>query len=171
MIEMAELRRRLQSWDLPLGPFREPEDVRSDMHRAADEMGAAAAVDLASLVAIVGHPRAPDGAVLAEFLEIYAEHHPEPLAAALLERLTPQGPPLLVCALGSTASPDAPTRLLATLDLASADDDLLEALACTLGELGDSRAVKGLRDLAARADLSPAVRQEVQIALSNVKPL
>jgi hypothetical protein len=163
-----DLRARLVSWDFPLGPFRDPADIEPEMQRFAAELGPAAAPDLADLACALSREHARELDVCAEFLAVYAVHHPTSLAAALLARLGPAGPPLLVEALGPTRSPDAAPRLLATLDLAAADEELLVCLACALGELGDPAAIAGLHALAARDDIPSAVRDELEIALHNL---
>jgi len=164
----ADLRARLAAWDLPLGPFREPDDIVREMHAAAAALGPAAADDLADLVTALAREHAREQPVLAEFLEIYAADHAAALAPALLARLDPAGPAALVEALGSTRSADAAQLLLATLDLAAADEELLVTLACTLGELGDPVALAGLHALAARDGLPSAVLEEIDIALQHI---
>src|SRR5690606_24904397 len=98
----------------------------------------------------------------------YAAAFPEALAASLLQHLALDGPPLVVTLLGATRRGDSSRRLLATLDLEAAGDDLLEALACALGELGGETARSALRALSGRPGLSPRVREEVEIALQNL---
>ncbi len=164
----ADFRARLAGWDFPLGPFREPDDIVREMHAAAAALGPAAADDLADLVIALAREHAREQQVLAEFLEIYVTDHAAALAPALLARLGPAGPAALVEALGSTRSADASQLLLATLDLAAADEQLLVTLACTLGELGDPAAVAGLHALAARDGLSPAVLDEIDTALQHI---
>lgn len=167
----ADFRARLVAWDFPLGPFRDPDDLPREMHAAPAALGPAAADDLADLVTTLAREHAREQQVLAEFLEIYvtaAADHAAALAPALLTRLGPAGPAALVEALGTTRSADASHILLATLDLAAADELLLVTLACTLGELGDPAAVAGLHALAARDGLSPAVLDEIDIALQHI---
>lgn len=168
----ADFRSRLAAWDFPLGPFREPDDIVREMHAAAAALGPAAADDLADLVTTLAREHAREQQVLAEFLEIYVADHAADraaaLATALLARLGPAGPAALVEALGGTRSADASQVLLTTLDLAAADEELLVTLACTLGELGDPAAVAGLHALAARDGLTPAVLDEIDIALQHI---
>lgn len=164
-MDTADFRKRLASWDHPLGPFREPEDISEEMQQAALELGASAARGLADLAVAIDRERSPLGGVFIDFIEYYARSFPEALAEALLERLTSNGPPLVVFALGSTGSATASRHLLSTLDLNSADDDLLEALASTLGELGDSHSIEALRALRNRPGLSDRILNEINAAL------
>jgi len=166
-MDTAEFRKTLETWDLPLGPFREPEDIVNEMRETAIEMGPAAASALAELATAIDRDRLPNRQVFIEFMNYYAKAFPEELASALSDRLSADGPPLPVLILGSTGSGTASSRLLSVLNLETADDDLLEALASTLGELGDVRAIEALRALGKRDDLSERVRNEINIALWN----
>lgn len=159
---------RLASWEQPLGPFREPEDIEREMQQLAQALGAEAAPRLATLAVTLERERSPRRDVFLEFMDIYAAAFPDALAAGLLQHLAPDGPPLVVTLLGATHRGDASRRLLATLDLEAAGDDLLEALACALGELGGEAASEALRALIGRPGLSPRVREEVEIALQNL---
>jgi hypothetical protein len=164
-MDSAELRRKLESWDLPLGPFRELEDIEQEMRETALEMGLGAAPVLADLAITIESDQSSYRQEFLNFSEFSARLFPDALATALLERLTPNGPSLLVLALGPTGSADASSRLMSTLDLGAADDDLLESLASTLGEIGDSKAIEALRMLQKRPNLSKGVRDEIKTAL------
>ena len=167
-MDTAEFRRRLASWDLPLGPFRELEDIDKEMQQAAFEMGPDAATALADLTITIEREQSSHRQVFIEFMTYYAKAFPEALTSALLERLSANGPPLAVLILGSTGSPTASSGLLSKVNLDTADDDLLEAVASTLGELGDARSIAALRALAGRDDLSERVRNEIKISLWDV---
>jgi hypothetical protein len=168
-MEQQDLLARLISWELPQGPLREPEDIEREMRQVARELGAEVAPRLAALAAALEREQSPHRDVFLEFMDIYAAAFPEALAAGLLQHLSPDGPPLVVTPLGATRRGDASHRLLATLNLAAAGDDLLEALACALGELGGGEAAnEALRVLIGRPGLSPRVREEVEIALQNL---
>jgi hypothetical protein len=167
-VEQQDFLARLASWELPLGPFREPEDIERGMRQVAQELGAEAAPRLGALAVTLEREQSPGRDVFLEFMDIYAAAFPEALAAGLLQHLSPDGPPLVVTLLGATRRSDASHRLLATLNLDAADDDLLEALACSLGELGGEAASEALRALIGRPGLSPRVRAEVEIALRNL---
>lgn len=167
-MEQQDFLARLVSWELPQGPFREPEDIEREMRQVADELGAEAAPRLAALAATLEREQSPHRDVFLEFMDIYAAAFPEALAAGLLQHLSSHGPPLVVTLLGATRRGDASHRLLATLNLDMASDDLLEALACALGELGGKAASEALRALIGRSGLSSRVREEVEIALQNL---
>ena len=167
-MEQQDFLARLVSWELPQGPFRDPEDIERGMRQVAEELGAEAAPRLAALAATLEREQSPHRDVFLEFMDIYAAAFPEALAAGLLQHLSPDGPPLVVTLLGATRRGDASHRLLATLNLDTAGDDLLEALACALGEFGGETAREALRALMRRAGLSPRVRMEIEIALQNL---
>ena len=99
---------------------------------------------------------------------MYSRYYPDALAEALLQELRPTGPPLVVSLLGCTGNPKAVTQLKEVLDLNNASNDLLEALAGTLGDLGRSEALETLHFLQKKEDLSQQVQEEINIALSQI---
>lgn len=172
MVDRTTFLAQLARWDLPLGPLREPEDIWREMRATASSLGPDAAPALAELLEQLERAADPRREVLSELLQLYAEQQGEALAQALLARLHPDGPPLLVELLGSTGSPRVAPALAATLDVERAGDDLLVALACTLGELallGDEPAIALLRAMDAVPTLSGRVREELDIALANLQ--
>jgi hypothetical protein len=168
----TEFRNRLASWQ-NLGPFREIDDLHREMAEVADAMSDADADMVA--VTLVALARAGDDSTLGalcDFLAFFARSHPHALGTALLARLDPSGPPVLVEQIGATAHPDAVKRLRDSLDLQRASEQLLIALASTLGELRGDDAASFLDDLAARAALPSSVRDEIAVArrLRNSRP-
>jgi hypothetical protein len=70
--------------------------------------------------------------------------------------------------LGCTGNPKAVTQLKQVLDLNNASNDLLEALAGTLGDLGGSEALEILHFLQKKENLSQQVQEEINIALAQI---
>jgi hypothetical protein len=160
----ADLMTRIASWR-NLGPLREPPDLEREMAATAEAMSDADADTVAAVVVLLDREGDPDtlGALL-QFLEHYSPLHRHALGAALLARLGPDGPPALVEQIGATDHPDAVKRLRECMDLAGASEELLIALASTLGELRGDDASALLDELASQDPLPAAVRDEIKIA-------
>lgn len=169
-MELTELRDKLERWTFPLGPFVSIQDVYDEMAQEAQKLGLSSANELVE--ALITLDAEGDSLLeqLGELLEMYSRYYPDALAEALLEQLRPSGPPLLVNLLGCTGSDKAVTQLKKTLNLNIASNDLLEALAGTLGDLGGSEALEILYSLHNQKNLSKQVQEEINIALSNILP-
>jgi hypothetical protein len=160
----AELRTRLAGWH-NLGPLRELDDLRREMAVAAEAMtDFNADVVAATLVALDREGDRPALDALCDFLEFFTHSHPHALGAALLARLQPDGPPVLVEQIGATHHPDAARLLGERLNLQAASEPLLIALASTLGELRGGDADALLETVAALDSLPTSVRDEIAIA-------
>lgn len=160
----TELRAQLADWR-NLGPLREVEDLRREMAAVADAMSDLDADIVAA--ALVALPREDDISsldALCDFLEFFARSHPRALGTALLTRLERNGPPVLVEQIGATDHPDAVKHLRERLDLSTASEPLMIALASTLGELRGDDAGALLDELAALGTLPKSVRDEIAIA-------
>jgi hypothetical protein len=149
-------------------PFRTVDELRDEMARSVHEMGPDDASTLAealiSLEREGGHLLDP----LLDLVDLYAEHNAASLAEALTTRLAPDGPPNAVEVLGATRSPLAVDTFRKRLDLENADEDLLVAVACALGDIGNQDASDMLLEMSRRSGLSAKVRQELEIALKNM---
>jgi hypothetical protein len=164
----VELRAKLKDWDLPMGPFGSIEEVYREMEVETHKLGPSAATELAKALVKLEVEDDPLLESLDEFLEIYSRHYPDALGEALLVELRPTGSPSLVRLLGCTSSTKAVTQLKKVLALNEASDDLLEALAGTLGDLGGAEALELLNSLQKRENLSKQVQEEINIALSKI---
>jgi len=164
----AVLRAKLESWSFPLGPFRSVEEVYREMEEEMHHLGSGAATELVEALIELETKGDPLLSELDEFMEMYSRHYPDALAEALLSQLCSTGPSSLVGLLGCTGSTKAVTQLKKVLDLNEASDDLLEALAGTLGDLGGSEALEILQFLNKREHLSKQVQDEINIAVSNI---
>lgn len=156
-MDMAAFRAKLKDWDLPMGPFQSIEEVYREMEVETHKLGPSAATELAKALVKLEVEGDPLLGSLDEFLEMYCRYYPNELAEALLLQLRPTGPPVLVELLGCTGSAKAVKQLKNILILNEASDDLLEALAGALGDIGGDEALKMLQSLEQRENLSKDV--------------
>lgn len=159
-----ELKAWIASWR-NLGPLREIPDLEREMATVASTMSDSDADVVAAVLITLAREgdRKALGALL-DLLEFFSSSYPRAFGAALLARLESGGPPELVEQIGATDHPNSVKCLRARLDLQNASEELLIALASTLGELHGDDAGTLLDELAARESLPTSVRDEISIA-------
>lgn len=168
-MEFNEIRDKLNRWSFPHGPFREMSEIFQEMEMMSRCTGAEVAPKLVTTLVLLEQAMDPLEEALYQFLQVYAKFYPKALEEALLQELTPTGPPALIEILGHIGSKRALRQLGKVLALDEADDDLLESLACALGELGGIEAKQMLYILRGRTNLSLSVHNEINIALANLR--
>lgn len=168
-MEFNDIRDKLNHWSFPHGPFREISEIFQEMEAMSRCMGAEVAPKLVRTLVLLDQAMDPLEEALYQFLQVYANFYPKALEEALLQELTPTGPPTLVEILGHIGSKRALRQLRNVLALDEADDDLLESLACALGELGGIEAKQMLYILRDKTNLSLSVQNEINIALTTLR--
>ncbi|MDD2754132.1 MAG: hypothetical protein PHS80_01260 [Methanothrix sp.] len=167
-LTLSEVDEWIEEWRLPLGPFKMVEEIYESMALKAEELGDDDATVLASYAAKVGQKEGAHVEVLSLFLQEYAALHGQAFADALLDELGAEGPPLLVDLLGATRQETVISAMSEILDLKKANEALLVAWACALGEIKGGQAKKLLLELKSQIDLPLAVVKEAEIALENI---
>lgn len=158
---MERLRTKLTEWDLPQGPFISYEDIYHDMDLEAQRLGADAATELIATFITLETEQDPQVDVLGEFLNIYSEHYPDELHQALLAQLTPTSSPWFIALLGSSGHSDIVKKLMNTLDLGTASDDLLQSYISVLSYIGGEESISALQKLLQRPKLSEQVHNNI----------
>ncbi|HEX3043669.1 MAG TPA: hypothetical protein VHY08_02865 [Bacillota bacterium] len=165
------IKEKFEAWDMPLGPFREIDDILNDMTRFAGYLGDEHADEFIKCIIWMIENDYPHLNSVYMFVDIYSQRYGKSIAAALMKYITSKGPILLVELLGSTKDEQATDFIMKTIDLMSAEDELLIACISTIGETGGNNALKVLQNIAQKRGnkLSKQAMEELEIALHNNK--
>lgn len=113
----------------------------------------------------------PHWEVVYEFIDRYSQQYSSSIIKALLENMTKKGPPLLIELLTIAEDEKIIDDIIKTIDLASAEDELLIACIRTIGEIGGNKAITILQNILKMCGnkLSKQAMEELEIALHNNK--
>lgn len=166
MTEVNDLLQLCDEWSRPLGPFGNVDDVRRAMVEFGERLGSLSVPLLVDWVVANGRKTFDHPVALEEFLDTYGRLYPT-FEVALLDRLGPSGPPLLVGLLGASRAPGVARRLIEIVDLRNADSELQIAFFGALAELQDPSSEQFLMEINGDA-LPHEVRHELETARRNV---
>ncbi len=161
------IKENFKRWDYSHGPFGSEEEMREDMARFAKELSGTNAYEFVTAILWMMENDYPHLEVVYDFIDIYVQESGEALAQALLEHITHEGPPLLVELVGATKSSRAVAVLKERVPIKTAVPELIQALACALGEIGGEEAVTLLCDLQ-KLRMPEEIMKEIEIAFRNI---
>ena len=163
------IKEKFKVWNSPVGPFDETDDIIQDMSRFADYLGSEHAEEFVKTMIWMIENDYPHLIIAYMFVDIYCQSYGKSIAAPLMNYITPKGPVLLVELLGSTKDEKATDFIMKTIDLATAEEELLIACIGTIGEIGGNNALTILQNIPNICDnkLSKQAMEELEIAIHN----